>query len=75
MRVKVISDGTPEGTRIELPSGDCLGGVKWIQITLAIDQTENEVVLGLSNVPIEIVANARIHDQLDEIEETWVDRE
>ena len=72
MKVRVISDDTSLGTRVELESGEILGGVKYVQITLSADQEESEVVLGLSSVPIEIVANAHIYEpEQVEDEETW----
>lgn len=77
MKVKVVSDGTPNGTHVMTEQGDIIGGIQWISIFISSDETQNNVMMELTGVPIEILANAQIYDNLPEVteeEEVWINR-
>lgn len=60
MKVRVVSDGTPAGTRVEdIETGDLLRGVAAVAFEIGIESTAT-VLLRVKNVPVNIVGDLDI---------------
>lgn len=64
MKVKIVSDGTAAGTRIETEFGEPIENIVFMQLMISSDSIFNEVILGLENIPCEIITEAKITDRL-----------
>lgn len=54
MKLHIISDGTPQGTRVLTPDGEPLAGVQWLQLFVTKDSNCTEVVLSILGSSFEL---------------------
>ena len=59
MLIKIISDGTAQGTRIITETGETLEGVQLVNWSMAVDDQLSSVLVELKGVPCDIVTSAR----------------
>lgn len=62
MKVKIVSDGTTAGTRVTNEAGEIIENIGFLQIFISADQMSNEIILGLDNIPCEIICEAKVKD-------------
>jgi len=60
MKVKIVSDGTIQGTRVMSEKGELLEGVKYVSFQADIDGDNTEVILILRDVPVTLVSEAEV---------------
>lgn len=59
MRVRIVSDGTVQGTKVVTLEGEVLEGVQLVNWSMAVDDQLSSVLLELKGVPCDIVTTAR----------------
>jgi hypothetical protein len=68
MKVKIISDGTINGTTIvDEKTGEPLSGVRSIMWSLDIDMMLAKVVVELIKIPVEVVGDLEIKEDEHEV--------
>ena len=63
MKLRIVSDGTVAGTRVETEDGQAVAGVQYISYNVGVDQIP-EALIAISGISCELVADARLTSPL-----------
>lgn len=63
IKLKIVSDGTTEGTRVvDQATGEAVGGVLMLNWAATSDENLSEAMMVLQGVPCEIITSAYRHE-------------